>query len=43
MLNFYFVGNKGLMEVLVQFVRTETLLWKARECEIFVFDCLRAG
>lgn len=43
MLNFYFGGNMGLMEVLVQFVKTEALLWKARECGISVFDCLRAG
>lgn len=33
----------GLMEVLVQFVKTETLLWKARECRISVFHHRRDG
>lgn len=33
----------GLMEVLVWFVKTEILLWKAREYRISVFHNLRDG
>lgn len=33
----------GLMEGLVQFVKTETLLQKAKECKISVFHHRRDG